>query len=92
MKKIQNKIIEQVGAKNNMSKQDSMKAYYKICEFLSHTISSTKRNDDGTFNPDNFKVLHITNFGKFVPNKLKVIQMNKALLAKKSKNKNDRNN
>jgi len=93
MKKAQSSKIENVGSKNNMSKQESMKAYYKICEFFAHTISTTERNEDGTFDPEKFKVLHITNFGKFVPNRLKVIQMNKALVAKKAKrNNNDSNN
>lgn len=93
MLKLQKNKIEEVGRKYNMNSQESMKAYYKICQFLAETISSTPRNENGTYEPESFKTIGISGFGKLYPNKLKVIQINKALLASKArKNKIDGNN
>ena len=49
--------INEVGKKHNMTSQDSLKAYYKICEFIAETISSTPRNDNGTYEPESFKTV-----------------------------------
>jgi|TARA_R110000796_G_scaffold105400_1_gene215448 hypothetical protein len=77
--------INEVGKKHNMTSQDSLKAYYKICEFIAETISSTPRNDNGTYEPESFKTIGLPGFGKLYPNKLKVIQINKALVASKAR-------
>ena len=87
MLKQQKSKIDAVGKKHNMTSQDSMKAYYKICEFIAETISSTPRNDNGTYEPESFKTIGIPGFGKLYPNQLKVIQINKALIASKAKKK-----
>jgi hypothetical protein len=79
--------ITEVGEKHNMTSQDSMKAYYKICEFIAETISSTPKNDDGTYEPESFKTIGLPGFGKLYPNTLKIIQINKALVASKAKKK-----
>ena len=88
MNKRQQSKIESVGRDCNMSKQDAMKAYLKICEHLKNSIASTPKQEDGTYNPEDFKTIHIYGLGKFVPNKLKIININKALLMSKKRQQN----
>jgi hypothetical protein len=44
----------------------------KIAEIISSSHTSGEILD-----PDNFKIIHIDNFGKFIPNKRKIMQRNK---------------
>ena len=50
----------------------------------SHAISEEDKMEDGLYNPDKFKTIHIDNFGKFIPNLNKISHANKYLEKKKN--------
>lgn len=52
---------------------------------ISTVISSPKKDENNLFIPEKFDVIHIDNFGKFVPNKRKINYANHCLNLKKEK-------
>jgi nucleoid DNA-binding protein len=52
-------------------------------------ISSAQKNDDGYFIEDSFPIIHIENFGKFVPNKRRIKYANHCITYKKKQNEHN---
>lgn len=49
-------------------------------------ISSAEKNEEGYFIEDSFPIIHIENFGKFVPNKRRIKYANHCITYKKKQN------
>jgi nucleoid DNA-binding protein len=49
---------------------------------ISDTISKQDKLEDGVYNPEKFPVIHIDNFGKFIPNQRKIRHANHCLTLK----------
>ncbi len=46
---------------------------------IAEVISLQDKLQDGVYNPDNFPVIHIDNFGKFIPDQRKIRHANHCL-------------
>jgi len=53
---------------------------------IADTISKQDKLQEGIYNPENFPVIHIDNFGKFIPNQRKIRHANHCLILKQNKN------
>lgn len=53
---------------------------------IADTISKQDKLQDGVYNPDNFPVIHIDNFGKFIPDQRRLRHANYCLKLKQNKN------
>jgi nucleoid DNA-binding protein len=56
---------------------------------ISDTISKQDKLEDGVYNPEKFPVIHIDNFGKFIPNQRKIRHANHCLTLKQKQNESE---
>jgi hypothetical protein len=84
---IEKNIIKNVAKQQGINIEAATEAFNQIGKFTKSCLEESTKNDDGTFDPDSFKVIHISNFGKIVPNNRKIKEINK-----KKINKNDKSN
>ena len=52
-------------------------------------VSSATKDEEGFFIEDSFPVIHIENFGKFVPNKRRIKYANHCITYKKKQNEHN---
>ena len=63
--------IFEIAKENNLTISQAEEIFRLFCNKISDEISSVKKTD-GLFNPEKFNIIHIDNFGKFVPNQRKI--------------------
>ena len=71
----QKKILVSIAKENNLTISQAEEIFRLFCNKISDEISSVKKTD-GLFNPEKFNIIHIDNFGKFVPNQRKIRHAN----------------
>lgn len=84
MRKKQEEIIYRIASEHGISKTHSKEIWKLFTNKIAETISDQDKKEDGKFSRDKFKVVHISNFGKFIPNYKKIYFANKCLKAKKN--------
>jgi len=83
----QQQILLEVAERHGLSKKQAEEIWSLFTEKIRTTISEpNKRGKDGLYEIDNFPIIHIDNFGKFVPNLRNIRHANKCL---ENKKKND---
>ena len=84
MKGKQKKILNELAIKHNIPIGQAEEIFSLFVDKIASTISEEDKMEDGLYNPDKFKTIHIDNFGKFIPNLNKIAYANKYLEKKKN--------
>lgn len=74
----QTEILISIAKKYNLNIQDVEYVWQYFCDKIHHEISKNKKIDN-LYSPENFPVIHIDNFGKFVPIEKNIKYANKHL-------------
>lgn len=82
----QEEILFEIAEKHGISKKDAREVWASFIRTTKEIISEPDKLVDGKYDPEKFKVIHIDNFGKFVPNQRNIRFANKCL---ETKNKNN---
>lgn len=80
MRLIEKNIIDKLAKKHGMTKEQASDIYSQFGKFIRDSMEECEKNEDGTFDPESFKVIHISGFGKIVPNEARIKQINKSKL------------
>lgn len=78
----QQEILATIAKRHNITLGQAEEVWSLFGEKIATTISSSKKDEDGLFNIDNFDTIHIDNFGKFLPNKRKINYANHCIKLK----------
>jgi nucleoid DNA-binding protein len=71
----QKKILMSVAKENNLTISQAEEIFRLFCNKISDEISDVKKTD-GLFDTEKFNIIHVDNFGKFVPNQRKIRHAN----------------
>lgn len=83
MKK-QKKILNKLAAKHNIPIGQAEEIFSLFVDKTAATMSAPDKLVDGLYDPENFPIIHIDNFGKFVPDLRKIHHANIQLEKKKN--------
>jgi hypothetical protein len=65
----QKEILNRLAKEHGITIGQAEEIWKLLIDKIATTISDPdKRNDDGLYDPDKFPIIHIDNFGKFIPN------------------------
>ena len=78
----QKKILNKLAEKHNIPIGHAEEIWKLFTNKVADTVSETDKMENGLYVPDNFKNIHIDNFGKFVPDLRKIGHANNALKKK----------
>ena len=79
----QKKILNSIAEKHELPIGHAEEIWKLFTDKIAETISEPDKLEEGLYNPENFKNIHIDNFGKFVPDLRKIGHANNALKKKK---------
>ena len=81
----QEEILEKVGKAHGLNKKQAEEIWNLFTEKIRESISDPdKKGDDGLYDVDKFPIIHIDNFGKFVPNVRNIRHANMCLKQKEN--------
>ena len=80
----QKEILKKIAATHGINISQAEEIWNLLGSKVADVISSNHKGDDGLFDIEKFPVIHIDNFGKFVPNKRKINHANYCLNKKKN--------
>ena len=84
MKNSQKRILNKIANDNNLTIQQVEEIWSTFCNKIALTISDLdKKDENGLYDPEKFKVIHIDNLGKFKPNLRNIRHANMCLKQKK---------
>lgn len=78
----QQEILATIAKRHNITLGQAEEVWSLFGEKIASIISSPKKDEEGLFNIDNFDIIHIDNFGKFLPNKRKINYANHCIKLK----------
>lgn len=78
----QQEILITIARRHNITLGQAEEIWSLFSEKIATTISSPKKDDQGLFDINNFDIIHIDNFGKFVPIKRKINYANHCIKLK----------
>jgi stalled ribosome alternative rescue factor ArfA len=78
----QEKLFRKVAKDNNVPYTVVLDIFRKACEKVTIEMGSYEADDKGVKDMDSFKVIHVQNFGKFIPHKQKILASNYQITAK----------
>lgn len=79
----QKEILKKIAASHGVSLSQAEEIWKLIGNKIADVISSDHKTD-GIFDEDKFPIIHIDNFGKFIPNKRKINHANFCIKKKKN--------
>lgn len=79
----QKEILKKIAASHGVSLSQAEEIWKLIGNKVADVISSDHKTD-GIFDEDKFPIIHIDNFGKFIPNKRKINHANFCIKKKKN--------
>jgi nucleoid DNA-binding protein len=88
LRKKQEEILYEVASKHGIPKGQSKEIWKLLTRKIAETISEENKKEEGFFIKEKFKVIHIQNFGKFIPNYKRINFANMCITKEKEK-KND---
>ena len=88
----QEEILQELARKHGLNLLQAREIFNLLGSKISEIISNPDKKIDGLYNSDKFDIIHIDNFGKFVPNQKKIRHANYCLtnLKKPDGNNNDK--
>jgi len=83
MKIKQSDILERVAKAHGLSTKEAEEIWLLFTEKIRETISDLdKKGEDGLYDIEKFPIIHIDNFGKFVPDKRNIRHANMCIKEK----------
>ncbi len=79
----QKEILKKIAASHGVSLSQAEEIWKLLGNKIADVISSDHKTD-GIFDEDKFPIIHIDNFGKFIPNKRKINHANFCIKKKKN--------
>lgn len=79
----QKEILKKIAASHGVSLSQAEEIWKLIGNKIADVISSDHKTD-GIFDENKFPIIHIDNFGKFIPNKRKINHANFCIKKKKN--------
>ena len=79
----QKEILESIAADHGVPVAQAEEIWRLITSKVHDTISEQDKMEEGQYNPEKFKVIHISNFGKFIPNYRNIRHANLCLSKRK---------
>jgi hypothetical protein len=86
LSKRQIELLKGLAIKYNLSQDKVKELLGKIGQWSSHSISTIKRAEDNLYDPTSAKTIHLTMFGKLVPNTSRMNKI-KEILSENKKSK-----
>lgn len=83
MAKKQKVILNELAVKHGLSMGQAEEVWDLLIDKVVTTISDPSKKQDGLYIEEEFKTIHIDNFGKFVPNHRNIKHANMCLAKKK---------
>jgi len=84
---LQRAAIDKVAKENELTKKQVEDIFSKLCEYTREQMQSFEENEVGVKNLESFKIIHIQNFGKFIPNKKMIKAVNNKLINNEQRKK-----
>lgn len=84
----QEEIIINIGKKYGISKSQALEIWELGMKKIKLTITDPEKKKDGFYDPEKFKTIYITGFGKFIPDKRKIRHANMCLKTNEENKKN----
>lgn len=86
----QEEILQEIARKHGLNILQAREIFNLLGSKIAEIISNPDKKIDGLYNSDKFDIIHIDNFGKFIPNQKKIRHANYCLTnLKKTNNDND---
>jgi nucleoid DNA-binding protein len=82
----QQEILEKTARKHGLTLAQAEEIWNLFGTKIASVISKQDKLQEGLYNPDNFPVIHIDNFGKFIPDQRKIRHANHCLTLKQKQN------
>jgi hypothetical protein len=86
MARKQKEILNKLAHKHGLTIGQAEEVWNLLIDKVATTISDKSKVVDGLYVENEFKIIHIDNFGKFVPNLTNINHANMCLKKKKEKN------
>lgn len=85
----QQEILAQTAKRHGLTLTQAEEIWNLFGAKIADAISKQDKKEDGLYNPEKFPVIHIDNFGKFVPNQRKIRHANHCLTLKQNQNEQE---
>lgn len=72
----QDEILIELAHKHNINILQAREVFSLLNSKIAEIISNPDKKTEGLYDPDKFDVIHIDNFGKFIPNQKKIRHAN----------------
>ena len=79
----QKRILNKLAEEHNIPIGHAEEIWKLFTDKISEVISEQDKMENGIYNPERFKSIHIDNFGKFVPDTKRIAHANNALKKKR---------
>jgi nucleoid DNA-binding protein len=85
----QNEILQQTARRHGLTLAQAEEIWNLFGAKIAETISKQDKLVDNQYDPEKFPVIHIDNFGKFIPNQRKLRHANYCLTLKTNPNEQE---
>ena len=82
----QKEILKQTAERHGLTTMQAEEIWNLFGNKIYSIISDPEKKTDGEYDIDKFPIIHIDNFGKFIPNKRKIRHANMCLKKKNESN------
>lgn len=82
----QRDILLSIATKHGLTLAQAEEIWNLFGAKIADVISKQDKLEDGQYNPENFPVIHIDNFGKFIPDQRRIRHANHCLTLKQKQN------
>ena len=82
----QRDILESIAKKHGLTLAQAEEIWNLFGTKISEVISKQDKLENNIYNPDKFPVIHIDNFGKFIPDQRRIRHANHCLTLKQKQN------
>jgi nucleoid DNA-binding protein len=83
----QEKLFKQIAKDNDIPYKTVLEIFRKTCEKIAIEMANHEVDELGVKDIDSFRVIHIQNFGKFIPHNRQIKAANNQILSKHGKHK-----
>ncbi len=80
----QKEILKKIAAFHGINFSQAEEIWNLLGSKIAEEISSDHKNEKGLFDENKFPIIHIDNFGKFIPNKRKINHANYCIKKKQN--------
>jgi nucleoid DNA-binding protein len=84
----QKEILNQLAEEHDITVGQAEEVWKHFIGLISDTIQEPKKDEEGLYDLELFKTIHIDSFGKFVPHQRNILNANKWIKKRRDESKN----